>query len=443
MTTNTLNDVSTSTAAPATAHPERLAIYGGQPAVTIRFREGWRQVRLSDLLHISYYAVRDINTHASGGGPIQGFEQKFARLTNRRYALAMNSGTATLHSAYVAVGIKPGDEVIIPSYTFFASAAPILQCGGIPIFCEIDPHTLNADPDDIEHRITPRTRALCVVHVWGNPARMDRMVDIAKRHNLKLIEDCSHAPGATYQGQPVGSWGDIGCFSLQGSKAVSGGEAGIAVTNDPALFDHMLALGHYNRTATDQKANTFTIDNLSFGLKYRPHLYAILLAAGGLKRLPELNRLRRRNYDILCEELAACPALEPIETYPESLRGGLLGFMLKYRAEHAGNWQRGAFVRAAAAEGVPIAVDFYKPLHKTRLFTQGEFAQSGGVMSFYEDWSILPSKCNLTTTERVCEQLVAVQPLTKVPERFVRQCAAALRKVADAAANIQDLRTGE
>ena len=148
----------------------------------------------------------------------------------------MNSGTAALHSAYFACGVRPGDEVIVPSYTFFASAAPMLPLGGRPIFCEIDPATLTADPADIERRITDKTRAICVVHVWGNPARMDAICEIAKRHNLRLIEDCSHAHGATYLGRPVGSWGDIGCFSLQGQKPVSGGEAGIAVTSDPVFM---------------------------------------------------------------------------------------------------------------------------------------------------------------------------------------------------------------
>src|SRR4029453_10218039 len=102
-----------------------------------------------------------------------------------------------------------------------------------PVFCDIDSRTLLADADDVEQRVTPRTRAICVVHLWGNPARLDRFVRISERHGVTLIEDCSHAHGAAFRGRPVGSWGQIGCFSLQGPKAVSGGEAGIAVTNDP------------------------------------------------------------------------------------------------------------------------------------------------------------------------------------------------------------------
>src|SRR5439155_1690387 len=216
------------------AMSERLAIDGGRPAVSSAYRERWRSVRLRSAVSIAAHAWRDVNTVAAGEGPVADFEQAFARLCERRHALVMNSGTAALHSAYFAAGVGPGTEVIVPSYTFFASAAPILQCGGTPVFCDVDERTLTADPDDVARRITARTRAICVVHLWGNPAPMDRFAALARRHGLALIEDCSHAHGATYQGRPVGSWGDVGCFSLQGQKAVSGGEAGIAVRYDPA-----------------------------------------------------------------------------------------------------------------------------------------------------------------------------------------------------------------
>lgn len=158
------------------------------------YRERWRQVRLSDVVDIARYARRDVNTLAKGEGPIAEFEARFAELTRRRHALAMNSGTATLHSAYFAVGVGPGSEVIVPSYTFFASASPILQCGATPVFCDVDPVTLTADPDDVERRITRRTRAICVVHMWGNPARLERFQEIARRHDVALIEDCSARP---------------------------------------------------------------------------------------------------------------------------------------------------------------------------------------------------------------------------------------------------------
>jgi dTDP-4-amino-4,6-dideoxygalactose transaminase len=399
-----------------------LAIDGGRRAVTANGRERWRNVQWPALLAIAAAARRDLNTLAAGEGPIAGFEADFARLTSRRHALAMNSGTATLHSAYFAAGVARGSEVIVPSYTFFASVAPILQCGGTPVFCDVDRETLLADPDDVERRITPRTRAICVVHLWGNPAPMDRFADIARRHGVALIEDCSHAHGALYHDRPVGSWGDVGCFSLQGSKAVSGGEAGIAVTDDPALFDRMLLLGHYGRLKAGQAASTFATDHLTLGVKYRPHLYAILLAQASLRRLDELNRRRRRHYALLQRELEGCAAVRPVATTPGAVRGGFLEFILHYDPAAAGGLSAKQFAKAAKAEGVPLSEERYsaigdakRPLHRSPIF-----AASG--------------PADLPVTESLAGTLLKLPPFTKVSDRYVRQCAAALRKVADGAA---------
>ena len=418
-----------------------LAIEGGPKAVTTTYRERWRRVAYSDIVHIARYAWRDINTVAKGDGPIAEFERKFAELCQTRYALAMNSGTATLHSAYFAVGVKPGTEVIVPSYAFFAAVAPVLQCGGTPVFCDIDERTLTADPDDVERRITPRTRAICVVHMWGNPARMDRFAEIARRHNVALIEDCSHAHGATYLGRPVGSWGDIGCFSLQGEKAVTGGEAGVAVTSDAALFDAMLVLGHYGRLKRGRVAETFSTDGLALGLKYRPHLYSMILALGSLGRLDELNRRRRRNYEILSAELEDCKAIHPVESHPDARRGGFLEFIVKYDPVHAGDWPREAFIKAARAEGVPIARERYAGigdrgclLHESRLFTTFDLSQLGGRLGSHAPGARDRRPEELPTTRSLADRLMTLPTFTKVPERFVRQCARALRKVADGAA---------
>jgi len=422
---------------PTGKQPERLAIYGGTRAVTVRHHERWRNVTLADRLQVLRHLCGDIKSYSTAHPIVQRFEGNFANLTGSRYALAMNSGTASLHSAYFAVGVGPGDEVIVPSYTFFASAAPILQLGARPVFCEINPETLTADPDDVERRINPQTRAICVVHVWGNPALMDRFADISQRHGVAVIEDCSHAHGAMFRDKPVGSWGDIGCFSLQGEKPVSGGEAGIAVTDDPELFDRMLVFAHFPRPGTEQKTKRFNVDYFSFGLKYRPHVVAILLAQGNLTRLEELNRLRRRNLEILANELAGFSTVRTISSYPQATPGGLLEFILKFDRESAGGWSRGAFAAAARAEGVPIAIDRYKPLHKQALFASTDLTVFGKAYA-----QSRPVADHLPITEQVCETTLTMPPLTRVRERFVRECARALRKVALGAAHMQDLRYG-
>src|SRR4051794_14484383 len=407
-------------------------------SVDQRYHDRWRRVRLGDLVAIARHGLRDVTTVAKGEGPVAQFERDFAALTATEHALVMNSGTASLHSAYFAAGVRPGTEVIVPSYTFFASAAPILQCGGIPVFCDVDPETLVADPDDVESRITPRTRAIVVVHLWGNPGPMDRFAEIARRHGVALIEDCSHAHGATYGGRPVGSWGDFGCFSLQGKKAVSGGEAGIAICDDPELFDRMLVLGHYGRLKKGQAADTFDTDFLALGLKFRPHLYGVLLAHASLNRLEELNQRRRRNYEILTSELEGCTAIRPVPTTPGAVRGGFLEYILHYAPDQAGGWEIGRFVEAAKAEGIPVADERYaaigkrkRPLHRSPIFTTLEVSRLGGPLAFTRgrgEPSYLPA------TEGLAGRLLTLPPLTKVSERYVREVARALRKVADAAA---------
>lgn len=412
----------------------------------MKYRESYRRTRLRDLLPLAAHVARGRNT-LPRGGPIAKFEERFARFTDTRYAILMNSGTAALHSAYVAVGVKPGDEVLVPTYTYFASATPVLQCGATPVFCDIDPLTLTIDPGDAERRITPRTRAICIVHIWGNPAALDQFVELARRHGLALIEDASHAHGATYRGRPVGSWGDIGCFSLQGSKAVSGGEAGIVVTDNPHYHDRMLALG-FNLRRVDHVTESIDIDEMSLGLKHRPHLCAAILANASLSRLPRLNRQRKRNYQILAEELAECPALETIGGYPHADRGGFLEFSLRYRPEHAGGWPREAFVQAARAEGVRIHADRYTSisetselLHQCSVFNTLDHRQFGGPLSTLR-FDPLPRDARLPVAEQLAGELLSMPPFTSVPERFVRQQARALRKVAEAARHIRDLRRG-
>ncbi len=421
-------------AAAPTSRPssQPLAIDGGPRAVTSKYRERWRRICLPEAARICWNMFRDVNTESGGSGAVATFETKFAKLTHSRYALAMNSGTAALHSAYFAVGVGPGDEVIVPSYTFFATAAPVLQCGATPVFCEIDPETLTADPEDVRQRITARTRAICVLHPWGNPARMDQFAQLARQHDLALIEDASHAHGASYQGKPVGSWGDIGCFSLQGAKPVSGGEGGIAVTDDPALYDRMLALGHYPRAGAHQQAATLDIGDLSLGLKYRPHLYSLQLARGSLSRLAELNRRRRHNYGILEAELSGCAALTTLRSWPGAVRGGLLEFIVQFHREQTLGWDRESFAKAVRAEGVPIRPDRYEPLHRQKLFAHLERALPANALAWRDGGSDRAgSEAELPITEEVCRGLLSLPPLTRVSGRFVRQCGAALRKVAD------------
>ena len=164
------------------------------------------------------------------------FEREFAQWMHTRHALAVTSGTAALQTAIAALGIGPGDEVILPAWTWHSCFNAIVLAGALPVFAEID-ESFNIDPDDIERHITPHTKLIIAVHLQGNPADMDRVLAVARKHDLKVLEDCAQSVGASYKGRPLGSMGDIGIYSLQLNKTITAGEGGAVVTNDPLLFE--------------------------------------------------------------------------------------------------------------------------------------------------------------------------------------------------------------
>lgn len=419
--------------------PEPLAIKGGTKSVTCSGEDAWPLIPVDEVKQrLAALLEQGVITLADGSGAIGEFERDFRALTGARYALAMNSGTATLHSAYFAVGAGPGTEIIVPSYTWHASITPILHCAATPVFCDIDADTLVADPADIARRVTPRTRAICVVHTWGNVVDMDAVMAIANRHGLAVIEDASHAHGATYKGRPVGAIGHIGCFSLQGAKAVSGGEAGVAVTNDPELFDRMLLLGHFGRGPKGEGNRTFdALGDMSLGAKYRPHVFAITLAHAQLERLPELNRLRTRNYELLNDRLRGVPGLEIVEPRAGCTRGGYLEFKFKVARNVADRINVDSIEKALRAEGAPVTKDRYSNmnftyglLHKAPLFTTFDRTKIGGCFYDPKRYTGAPIEpVTLPVTEDVCTRLLSTYAFVDVAEEYLVQIAEAFSKV--------------
>ena len=298
-----------------------LAIEGGPKAVTSPIGDTWKTV--SDLERAS--VLRVLDNFGSAYAELDAFEAEFRERVGTEYAVCMCNGTASLHAAVFAAGARAGKEVIVPSVTWHASITPILHCGATPVFCEVDPETFCADPVDVRRRITPRTCAILVTHVYGNPADMDGFRDLVEGTDIKLIEDASHAHGALWDGRPVGSLGHIGCFSLQASKAVTGIEAGVATTDDDELYDRMLALGQYGRCEAKFTTDRFReLRNMGLGIKYRANPLAMAMARAQLQRLPELNEKRRAWFDRLDSLLAPLPGVSPQKVYPKATRGGLL-----------------------------------------------------------------------------------------------------------------------
>lgn len=174
---------------------------------------------------------------SSKGEYLKKFETKFAEFIGIKYATGVSNGTVAIHLALVALGIGEGDEVIVPTFTYIASANPIAQVGAIPVFCDSDRETWQMSPEDIEAKITPKTKAIMVAHLYGHPCDMEKIMKVAQKHNLLVIEDCAEAIGSKFNGKCVGSFGDIACFSFFGNKTITTGEGGMVVTNDPILYD--------------------------------------------------------------------------------------------------------------------------------------------------------------------------------------------------------------
>jgi len=239
-------------------------------------------------------------------GVFAEFEETFAAMVHRTQALLFNSGTAALHAAMVALGFGPGDEVIVPSYTFPATVTPIFQTGAVPVLVDVDSQDGNIDPKAIEAAITDRTVAVIVTHLWGVPCDMVSITELCDRHGLKLIEDCSHAHGAIAAGQPVGSFGDVAAWSLQGQKLVTGGEGGIVAYDDPEYHYRSLLFGHYNKRCKEEIPDSHPLKRFAvtgMGLKLRAHPMAIAMANEQLSHLNEWHDVMNQNAGILTRHL--------------------------------------------------------------------------------------------------------------------------------------------
>lgn len=212
-------------------------------------------------------------------------EKEFARYCKTEYALATSSGTASLLVSVIAMGLKPGDEIIVPAYTFVASYTSVIFAGIVPVLTEID-ESLTIDPDDIEHRITPRTKAIMPVHMLGNPCNMDRIMDIAKRHNLLVLEDSCQAAGASYKGKKTGSIGNMGAFSLNIFKTINTGDGGLVVTNDQKLYE--TAFGVHDQGHKPLRFGVEVGNRNILGLNFRMNE---ITAAVGLAQLGKIDRI--------------------------------------------------------------------------------------------------------------------------------------------------------
>jgi dTDP-4-amino-4,6-dideoxygalactose transaminase len=242
---------------------------------------------------------------------VDQFEAEYAAYTGAEHCVATQSGTSALHACMAAIGVQPGDEVIVPALTFLASAASIIHHQGIPVFADIDPVTFNIDPESIEQKITPRTKAIVAVHLHGLPADMDRIREIADRHGLVLVEDASHAHGSYYKGRMAGSIGDVAGASLMADKNLAAcGEAGAFTTSDESMKRSAEIVRMFGESPDEDEGDR-TYLSYTLGWNYRMSPIQAAFLRSQLTRLDDDNETRRRNAGILSDGLAEIPGLVP------------------------------------------------------------------------------------------------------------------------------------
>jgi perosamine synthetase len=291
------------------------------------------------------------------GAEVEAFEAEFARAVGARYAIAVSSGTAALFLAYRAL-LKPGDEIIVPDFTFVATASMALAAGARPVFADVNPGTFTLDPEDVERRLTPRTRALAPVHLYGRPADITELRRIARRHHLWLIWDAAQAHGATYAGRDVGSFPDVVCYSFYPSKNMTTGEGGMLTTSDAALARELrLARSHGEQQR---------YQHLRLGFNFRLTEPAAALGREQLRTLPRAVEKRRRNAALLCPGLADLSGIEiSPEAHPPGHAYNLFTLRLNSRIFRI---SRATFQVALLRRGIETAIHYPRPLHRQPIF---------------------------------------------------------------------------
>ncbi|MBI3523488.1 MAG: DegT/DnrJ/EryC1/StrS family aminotransferase [Betaproteobacteria bacterium] len=309
----------------------------------------------------------DISTHPV----IRELEADYREFTGMPFALAHCNGTSALMAAFWGIELKPGDEVLVPSATFWASVLPLVWLGAVPVFCESEPERLGLDPADLERKLSPRTKAIVVVHLWGMPSKMTEILSFARKHGLKIIEDASHAQGALWRGRACGTLGDVSVFSLQGGKLAPAGEGGMLLCRDYETWERAICFGDITRIIElETPARRFAAT--SFGIKTRIAPVSAAIARNQLARLEANNSKRNANLIYLSAGLEKLG----IHTFqgPAHVQRVYFEYLVRLDIETSG-LSISQLIRALRAEGCQVGLPRYPLLHQQPFFAEGAFRE--------------------------------------------------------------------
>jgi perosamine synthetase len=358
-----------------------------------------------------------------GGKTIKEFERRFAEYHGVEHAVAFNSATAALHAAVVGAGVEAGEEVIVPPYTFTSTATCALMQNAIPVFADIEDVVFGLDPESVERAITPLARAIILVHLFGHPANIKSVMEIARRHNLRVIEDCAQAPGAKCDGQFVGTFGDCGVFSFTESKTITTGEGGMLITNDDAIAEAARMVRNHGEMIVEGQTER-SYSSTMLGWNYR---MTEIEAALGIAQFARLDPLNERRIELATHLSARIAGMEGI-CAPVTLPGArhvYYVYAMKYDEARCGI-PRDVFVKAMNAEGIPFSAGYVRPLYLAPLYQNRRHAAFQ-----YYDGSAKYEKGMCPIAERMNEREVMLTGIVRFPatEQDMDDVADAMQKV--------------
>ena len=407
------------------------AILGGPKAFTGAF-PGWpvydqtEERALLDTLHSGKW-------YRGSGQMVSKFEQAYAQLTGARLCLATANGTSALFTSLNALGVEPGDEVVVPPYTFVATINVVLRQHALPVFVDTDLETFQMDARKVEAAISPRTRAIMPVHLGGSACDLDALLPIAAKHGIPLIEDACQAHLAEWKGLKVGTYGQVGCFSFQASKNLNSGEGGAILSNDEDLRERCYAF-HNNGSGLKYIGTSFTYNSSGANLRMTEFQGALLLAQ--MTRIEAQARTRTENARYLTSLLKDIPGVAPARMYDGCTRNAYHLYMFRYDQARFADLPRSVFLKALAAEGIPAAGG-YTPLN-TQPFLKNALASRGYQRLFPEkvlaEWR---ERTRCPVNDRLCEEAVwFTQTMLLAPRSAMDQIAEAVRKIQTHAAEL-------
>ena len=410
-----------------TATMTALAVGGGTPVRTTSF-PSWPvydaddEKALLNVLHSGRWFLAD---------RVEEFDRVFAAYQDAQYGVSISSGTTALQVALEALGVGAGDEVIVPSYTFVATASAVATVGSVPVFVDVDPKTYNIDPASVEAAVTESTRAVIAVHLAGQPADLDALGKLAAKRGIALIEDSAQAHGAAWKGRKVGAVGDLGTFSFQASKNLNAGEGGFITTDDEELANRAWSLHNCGRAREGA-----WYEHPLVGANYRITEFQAGLLLNQILRLDDQMATRSLNGELLTSLLSQIDGVEPLRVDPRVTRHAYHLYVIRYDADSFGGAPRDRFIEALEAEGIPCSSG-YRPL-----YGEPAFAASFRDYPFetaYFDGKPDYARFSCPVTERICadEAVWLTQNLLLGTEQATRDIAAAISKIREHAGQLK------